>query len=176
MVAERTLRFSLTWGLGGMAVVLVLLQLGTGLLLKFVFEPTPVGAYESIRAFQDRLLFGQLVRNLHHWCANLLVLIAFLHMLRVFFTGAFQSPRQFNWIIGLMMFGVVLAANLTGYLLPYDQLAYWAVPYPPACWNTFPSSGCICRRQSEAAKKSAPPRCASFSLFIRPWCRPRFLF
>lgn len=127
LVAEKTLRFSLTWGLGGMAVVLVLLQLGTGLLLKFAFEPTPIGAYESIRSLQNDVLFGQLVRNLHHWCGNLLALVAFLHMLRVFLTGAFQSPRQFNWIIGLMMFGVVLAANFTGYLLPYDQLAYWAV-------------------------------------------------
>jgi quinol-cytochrome oxidoreductase complex cytochrome b subunit len=126
-VPRETLRFSLTWGLGGMAVVLVLLQLGTGLLLKFTFEPTPMGAYESIRSLQSNVPFGWLVRNLHHWCANLLVLIAFLHMLRVFLTGAFQPPRQFNWIIGLTMFAIVLAANLTGYLLPYDQLAYWAV-------------------------------------------------
>jgi quinol-cytochrome oxidoreductase complex cytochrome b subunit len=110
-----------------MAVVLVLLQLGTGLLLRFAFEPTPTGAYESIRSLQNDVPFGQLIRNLHHWCANLLALTAFLHMLRVFLTGAFQAPRQFNWIIGLMMFGVVLGTNFTGYLLPYDQLAYWAV-------------------------------------------------
>ena len=126
-VTEKTLRFSLTWGLGGMAVVLVLLQLGTGLLLKFAFEPTPMGAYESIRSLQSDVPFGQLVRNLHHWSANLLVLVAFLHMLRVFLTGAFQAPRQFNWIIGWAIFGTVLIANFTGYLLPYDQLAYWAV-------------------------------------------------
>jgi quinol-cytochrome oxidoreductase complex cytochrome b subunit len=126
-VVERTLRFSLTWGLGGMAVVLIMLQLGSGLLLKFAFEPTPLGAYASIQSLQNDVPFGQLVRNLHHWSANLLVLIAFLHMLRVFFTGAFQPPRQFNWIIGWAMFGTVLIANFTGYLLPYDQLAYWAV-------------------------------------------------
>ncbi len=126
-VPERTLRFSLTWGLGGMAVVLVMLQLGTGLLLKFAFEPTPVGAYASIQSLQMDVPFGQLIRNVHHWSANLLVLIAFLHMLRVFLTGAFQSPRQFNWIIGWAMFGTILIANFTGYLLPYDQLAYWAV-------------------------------------------------
>jgi quinol-cytochrome oxidoreductase complex cytochrome b subunit len=110
-----------------MAVVLVVLQLGTGLLLKFAFEPTPIGAYASIQSLQMGMPFGRLVRNIHHWSANLLALIAFLHMLRVFFTGALQSPRQFNWIIGWMMFGAILIANFTGYLLPYDQLAYWAV-------------------------------------------------
>ncbi|UCD59021.1 MAG: cytochrome b N-terminal domain-containing protein [Candidatus Hydrogenedentota bacterium] len=126
-VPEKTLRFTLTWGLGGMAAVLVLLQIGTGLLLKFAFEPTPVAAYASIQSLQNDVPFGQLIRNLHHWSAHLLVLIVFLHMLRVFFTGAFQPPRQFNWIIGWAMFGTVLTANFTGYLLPYDQLAYWAV-------------------------------------------------
>jgi quinol-cytochrome oxidoreductase complex cytochrome b subunit len=110
-----------------MAVVLVMLQLGTGLLLKFAFEPTPVGAYASIQALQMDVPFGRLVRNLHHWSANLLVLVAFVHMLRVFFTDAFQPPRQFNWIIGWAMFFTILMANFTGYLLPYDQLAYWAV-------------------------------------------------
>lgn len=126
-VPEKTLRFTLTWGLGGMAAVLALLQIGTGILLKFVYEPTPLAAYASIQSLISDVPFGQLIRNIHHWSANLLVLILFLHMLRVFFTGAFHSPRQFSWIIGLAMFGVVLIANLTGYLLPWDQLAYWAV-------------------------------------------------
>lgn len=126
-VPEKTLRFSLTWGLGGMAAVLVLLQITTGLLLKFVYEPTPVAAYASIQSLISDVPFGQLIRNMHHWSANLLVLILFLHMLRVFFTGAFHPPRQFSWIIGLAMFAIVLIANFTGYLLPWDQLAYWAV-------------------------------------------------
>jgi DNA-binding CsgD family transcriptional regulator len=93
-VPEKTLRFSLTWGLGGMAATLVLLQFVTGLLLKFVYEPTPVAAYTSILVLQNEVVFGQLIRNLHHWSANLLVLIVFLHMLRVFFTDAFHPPRQ----------------------------------------------------------------------------------
>jgi quinol-cytochrome oxidoreductase complex cytochrome b subunit len=126
-VPEKTLAFSLTWGLGGMAAVLVLLQIGTGILLKFVYEPSPAAAYASIQSLIADLPFGQFIRNIHHWSANLLVLTLFLHMLRVFFTGAFHPPRQFNWIIGLAMFGVALIANFTGYLLPWDQLAYWAV-------------------------------------------------
>lgn len=122
-----TLRFSLSLGLGGLAALLVLLQITTGVLLKFVYVPTPVGAYESVQYIISEIRFGRLIRNLHHWCAHLLVLIAFFHMLRVFFTGAFHPPRQFNWIIGLAMFCTVLFANFTGYLLPWDQLAYWAI-------------------------------------------------
>lgn len=120
-----TLRFTLSWGLGGMAVVLVLLQLATGILLKFAYVPVPAQAYASITALQDQVLFGAFVRNVHHWSANLLVLVIFLHLLRVFFTGAIHTPRQFNWVIGLGLLLLVLVSNFTGYLLPWDQLAYW---------------------------------------------------
>ncbi|MCP4691000.1 MAG: cytochrome bc complex cytochrome b subunit, partial [Desulfobacterales bacterium] len=88
-VPGPVLRFTHTWGLGGMAAALILIQLGTGMLLKFVYEPVPTHAYASILALQHDYLFGRLVRNMHHWSANLLVLVAFLHLLRVFFTGAF---------------------------------------------------------------------------------------
>jgi quinol-cytochrome oxidoreductase complex cytochrome b subunit len=112
-VPENTLRFSLSWGLGGMAALLVLLQIGSGVLMKFVYEPTPAAAYASVQYLISTVPFGRLIRNLHHWCAHLLVLIAFLHMLRVFFTGAFHPPRQFNWVIGLALFTCVLIANFT---------------------------------------------------------------
>jgi len=125
-VAEKTLRFSLTWGLGGMAAVLVFLQLFTGILLKFAYGPVPTQAYESLVRLQDGFLFGQLVRNIHFWSANLLVVVVCLHGLRVFFTGGFHPPRRLNWVVGLSLFILVLASNLTGYLLPWDQLAYWA--------------------------------------------------
>jgi len=126
MVAERTLRFTLTFGLGGMAVVLVTLQIFTGILLKFAYEPFPVQAYDSLIRLQTGFPFGQFIRNIHFWSANFLVGVLFLHGLRVFFTGAFRTPRRVNWIVGLSLFLLVLAANLTGYLLPWDQLAYWA--------------------------------------------------
>jgi quinol-cytochrome oxidoreductase complex cytochrome b subunit len=126
-VPERTLRFTLTWGLGGTAAVLVFLLMGTGLLLKFFYEPFPGRAYDSILWLQNQVLFGQLIRNIHHWSANLLLIVVFVHFLRVFFTGAFHAPRQFNWIIGLTLLLTVLLSNFTGYLLPWDQLAYWAI-------------------------------------------------
>jgi quinol-cytochrome oxidoreductase complex cytochrome b subunit len=140
-VKEKTLIFTLSWGLGGMAATLVLLQMATGILLTFIYVPTPVDAYASVQSIMVQVPFGRLVRNLHHWCANLLVVVLMLHLLRVFFTGAFHRPRQFNWIIGLALFSMVLAANLSGYLLPYDQLAYWAVNVVTAMMGYLPGIG-----------------------------------
>ena len=85
--------------------------------------------------------FGQLIRNIHHWSGNLLLIIVFLHFLRVFFTGAFHPPRQFNWIIGLVMFLAVLTSNITGYLLPWDQLAYWAITICTGMLEYIPGIG-----------------------------------
>ncbi|MBW1766842.1 MAG: cytochrome b N-terminal domain-containing protein [Deltaproteobacteria bacterium] len=140
-VPEKTLKFTLSWGLGGTAAVLVMLLIGTGLLLKFVYQPFPDKAYESILMLQDQMFFGVFIRNIHHWSANLLVVIVFLHFLRVFFTGAFLQPRQFNWIIGLCLFLAVLAANFTGYLLPWDQLSYWAVTICTGVLEYIPGAG-----------------------------------
>ena len=140
-VKEKTLTFTLSWGLGGMAATLVLLQMATGILLTFIYVPTPVEAYTSVQSIMVQVPFGRLVRNLHHWCANLLVVVLTLHMLRVIFTGAFHRPRQFNWIVGLSLFAMVLAANISGYLLPYDQLAYWAVTVVTAMIGYIPGIG-----------------------------------
>jgi quinol-cytochrome oxidoreductase complex cytochrome b subunit len=124
-----------------MAATLAFLQLASGLLLKFAYEPTPVAAYASIQTLMIDLPFGGLVRNLHYWCAHLLVAVILLHLLRVFFTGAFHPPRQFNWVVGLGLLGVVLSANFTGYLLPYDQLAYWAVTVSTGMLEYIPLIG-----------------------------------
>jgi len=140
-IPESTLRFSLTWGLGGMATVLILLQVVTGILLKFVYEPIPTQAYTSILVLQQDVLFGKLIRNLHHWSASILVLVVFLHFLRVFFTGAFHAPRQFNWLIGLGLLLLILGANFTGYLLPWDQLAYWAITISTGMLEYVPAAG-----------------------------------
>jgi quinol-cytochrome oxidoreductase complex cytochrome b subunit len=140
-VQERTLRFTLTWGLGGMAVVLVCILFGTGLMLKFVYQPVPDRAYASIVHLQNNVAFGELVRNMHHWGGNTLLIIVFLHFLRVFFTGAFHPPRQFNWIIGLAMFLAVLTSNITGYLLPWDQLAFWAITICTGMLEYIPGIG-----------------------------------
>jgi quinol-cytochrome oxidoreductase complex cytochrome b subunit len=124
-----------------MAVVLICLLFLTGIMLKFAYQPVPDRAYESIVRLQNDVFFGQLIRNLHHWSANLLLIVVFLHFLRVFFTGAFHSPRQFNWIIGLSIFLAVLVSNFTGYLLPWDQLAFWAVTICTSMLEYIPGIG-----------------------------------
>lgn len=140
-VPERTLKLSLTWGLGGIAVVLVFLLFGSGLLLKFAYEPTPGKAYESIVYLNDQVPFGRLLRNIHRWSANGLIFVVFLHCLRVFYTSAFAAPRQFNWIIGLTLFSAVVLSNFTGYLLPWDQLAYWAITISTSMLDYIPGVG-----------------------------------
>jgi len=126
-VPEKTLKFTLTWGLGGMSAILMTILLVTGVMLMFVYTPSPDQAYNDILNLQTNVWFGQLVRNLHHWSGNAMIVVVFLHMLRVFFTGAFRHPREFNWILGLILLLLTVAANFTGYLLPWDQLAYWAI-------------------------------------------------
>jgi len=124
---EKNIRYTHTWGLGGSSMILFSLLAATGMLLIFVYEPSPDAAYASIVRLRDDVFFGKLVRNIHYWSANFLIVIMLLHMLRVYFTGAYHGARQFNWIIGLGLLLCVLASNFTGYLMPWDQLSYWAI-------------------------------------------------
>ncbi len=133
-VPESTLKFTHTWGLGGSALVLVFMQVITGILLLFVYSSTMSKTYDSILILQNDVLFGKLIRNMHHWGANFLIIVLFLHMMRVFFTGAYHDKRKVNWWIGLGLFFCVLISNFTGYLLPLDQLSYWAITI---CTNMF---------------------------------------
>ncbi len=124
-----------------MAAVLFLIQVFTGVLLRFTYSPTPADAYDSILAIQHYILFGQLVRNIHHWSGILFVVVAFLHLLRTFFTGAFYPDRKWNWVIGISLIVAVIFTNFTGYLLPWDQLAYWAITVSTSMLNYFPVIG-----------------------------------
>jgi quinol-cytochrome oxidoreductase complex cytochrome b subunit len=124
---KKALTYTHTFGLGGSSLILVLLLVGTGVLLMFAYEPAPGDAYASIVALQQDVLFGKFVRSVHHWSANFLIVVVLLHLLRTYLTGAYFQARQFNWIIGLALLACVLASNFTGYLLPWDQLSYWAI-------------------------------------------------
>jgi len=137
----EALAFNRTFGLGGMAALLIVIQFITGIMLRFYYEPFPQKAYDSILHLQNNVLFGQLIRNIHHWCGVFLVIITFLHLLRVFFTGGFQSSRKVNWLIGLMLLILIIFSNFTGYLLPWDQLAFWAVTVGTSLLDYFPFIG-----------------------------------
>ena len=140
-ISTNALRFTLTWGLGGIAVVLILQQLITGLLLNFFYKPLPIQAYESVQYIRNDLFLGRLIHNIHHWTGHVLVVIVFLHMLRVFMSGAFYSPRRTNWFIGLGLALLILFANFSGYLLPWDQLSYWAVTIATSMLSYIPLIG-----------------------------------
>ncbi|RLB74436.1 MAG: cytochrome bc complex cytochrome b subunit [Deltaproteobacteria bacterium] len=140
-VPVASLRFRLTWGLGGAAVLMVVIQLVTGILLNFSYEPTAQGAYASVQHVHYDVLLGRLIRNLHHWTGHALVIIVFLHMLRVFFSSAFRGARHLNWVIGLSLFFLILLANFSGYLLPWDQRSYWAVTIATSMLEYLPGIG-----------------------------------
>jgi quinol-cytochrome oxidoreductase complex cytochrome b subunit len=126
-VNEQTLIFTRTFGLGGINALLFVILAVTGLLLRFAYVPTPDQAYDSILSLQNNSLFGKLIRNLHHWSAMLMVITSFLHLLRVFYSNSIYYERKKTWYYGLILFAIVLAFNFTGYLLPWDQLSFWAV-------------------------------------------------
>ena len=140
-VAETNLRFTLSFGLGGSAFVLILVQFISGFFLRFAYQPLPVSAYSSVVHLQNELFWGPLFRNLHHWSGHLLILLVFLHMMRILYQSAYFHERRWNWWIGIGLGILVCTANFTGYLLPWDQLSFWAVTIATATLEYLPMIG-----------------------------------
>jgi quinol-cytochrome oxidoreductase complex cytochrome b subunit len=126
-VPRALLRFRSTYRLGFISAVLYAILFITGVYLMFFYTPAVSMAYGDMQQLRSQVGFGQLIRNVHRWGAHLMVLAVVLHLVRVFVHGAYKAPRQFNWVIGVGLLLVTLAYSFTGYLLPWDQLAYWAV-------------------------------------------------
>ena len=111
---------------GGITFTLFLMLLLTGLLLSVNYTPSEAEAYRSIQRLQREVSLGMLVRAVHHWAGNLMVVTIVLHMLRVFVTGSYKNPRELHWVAGSLLLALTLSFGFTGYLLPWDQKAYWA--------------------------------------------------
>ncbi len=126
-VNRHALRASYSLGLGLITLYLFFILCGTGVLLMFYYVPSTDKAYDIMKDLQFVVSAGLVIRNMHRWAAHLMVLFVMLHMCRVFYTGAYKRPREFNWILGVGLFLVTLGLSFTGYLLPWDQLAYWAI-------------------------------------------------
>ncbi len=126
-VKRHGVKLSYTLCLGGLSFFLFILLTITGIFLMFYYTPTENRAYVDIQALSTSVAFGSLVRNMHRWGAHLMVLTVFLHMSRVFYHGAYKPPREFNWVVGVILLLLTLLLSFSGYLLPWDQLAYWAV-------------------------------------------------
>ena len=126
-VKRHGVKLSYTLCLGGLSFFLFILLTITGIFLMFYYTPTAEIAYADMEALSTNVAFGSLVRNLHRWGAHLMVLSVFLHMSRVFYHGAYKPPREFNWVVGVVLLFLTLFLSFSGYLLPWDQLALWAV-------------------------------------------------
>src|SRR6185436_5572190 len=111
--------------LGGTPLYLFLVQIATGILLAFYYQPAPQTAYASVRYITEEAAFGWYVRSVHKWAATLMIAAVVLHQMRVFFTGAYRKPREINWIVGMCLLMCTLTLGFTGYSLVYEQLSYW---------------------------------------------------
>ena len=126
-VSRQALRPSYTMGLGLISFFLFVILTVTGVLLMFYYVPSTGMAYDRMLDLRSSVAFGIILRNMHRWAAHAMVAVVFLHMCRVFLTGSYKPPREFNWILGVCLFLLTLLSSFTGYLLPWDQLAFWAI-------------------------------------------------
>ncbi len=127
--------------LGSASLFLFVLQGITGIMLTVYYVPSPDHAYDSIQFIMTGVSYGWLIRGIHHWGASLMVLIVFFHMLRTFYFGAYKYPREFTWVTGVFLLLLTLGMGFTGYLLPWNQRAYWATTVATSIAGTVPFIG-----------------------------------
>jgi quinol-cytochrome oxidoreductase complex cytochrome b subunit len=145
-VSRKSLRWSYTFGLGIISAILFGVLVWTGVLLMFYYVPSVERAYSTMKEIQFSVPLGQFTRNMHRWAAHAMVLAVILHMVRVFYTGAYKPRREFNWIVGVALLLLTLGASFTGYLLPWDQLAFWAITVGTNIAGYAPGTGPLMRQ------------------------------
>jgi quinol-cytochrome oxidoreductase complex cytochrome b subunit len=140
-INRDAVRYSYTWGMGGISFYLFIVLTITGVLLMFYYHPTKGQAYRDIVYLMSDVPFGSLLRNMHRWAAHLMIITVWLHMFRVFLTGSYKKPREFNWCVGVILLVLTMLLSFTGYLLPDDQLGFWAVTVGTSMANATPLLG-----------------------------------
>lgn len=138
---RAALNFSVTWYLGTLSLATFLILVSTGIPLMLYYHPSVPQAYADMKDLQFVVSAGVFLRNLHRWSAHAMVLLVFAHMFKVFYRGAYRTPREFNWVIGVVLLLVTLFLSYTGYLLPWDQLAYWAITVGSNIMSAVPVLG-----------------------------------
>ena len=138
---RRSLEFRATWYLGTLTLATFLILTGTGILLMLYYHPSVPQAYADMKDLQFVVSAGVFLRNLHRWSAHAMVFLVFAHMFKVFYRGAYRPPREFNWVIGVILLLVTLFLSYTGYLLPWDQLAFWAITVGSNIMSAVPLMG-----------------------------------
>ena len=126
-VRTSALDFTYTWGLGGITFLCFFVLIISGVMMSAWYVPQTEHAYGSVQDLHFIVPFGKLVRTLHRWAGHAMIVAAILHMIRTFLTGSYKRPREFNWVIGLILLMLIVGASFTGYLLPWDQTGYWSV-------------------------------------------------
>jgi quinol-cytochrome oxidoreductase complex cytochrome b subunit len=145
-VSRKSIKWSYSFGLGIISAILFGVLVWTGALLMFYYVPSVERAYMSMKEIQFSVPLGQFTRNIHRWAAHAMVLAVILHMTRVVYTGAYKPPREFNWLVGVVLLLLTLGASFTGYLLPWDQLAYWAITVGTNIAGYAPGVGPVMRQ------------------------------
>jgi quinol-cytochrome oxidoreductase complex cytochrome b subunit len=138
---RRSLAFSATWYLGTLTLATFVILTATGILLMLYYHPSVPQAYADMKDLQFVVSAGVFLRNLHRWSAHAMVFLVFAHMFKVFYRGAYRPPREFNWVIGVVLLIVTLFLSYTGYLLPWDQLAFWAITVGANIMSAVPVMG-----------------------------------
>ncbi len=140
---DRKMPGGLTWWhtLGSATLTVFMVQVVTGIVLAMSYSASPDHAYDSIQYIQHNVLSGALVRGMHHWGASAMVVLVLAHMIRVFTMGSYKYPREVNWVLGVGLFFIVMGFGFTGYLLPWDQKAYWATQVGTNIAGTTPIVG-----------------------------------
>ncbi|MBP1702093.1 MAG: qcrB [Chloroflexi bacterium] len=127
--------------LGSASLFLFVMQVVTGIFLSVYYVPSPDHAYDSIQYIMNGVTFGWLIRGIHHWGATLMVIFVFIHMLRTFYYAAYKFPRELTWVTGVVLLLATLGMGFTGYLLPWNQKAYWATTVGTEIPGTIPVIG-----------------------------------
>lgn len=140
-VPRHATNIAYTWGMGGITFLLFIVLTITGIILMFYYRPTEAFAFQDMKALMNDVAFGPIIRNMHRWAAHAMVITVMLHMFRVFLTGSYKPPRQFNWGIGVILLLLTFLLSFTGYLLPWDQLAIWAVTVGTNMARSVPLQG-----------------------------------
>jgi cytochrome b6 len=138
---KRALEFSVTWYLGTLSFGTFMILVATGILLMLYYHPSVPQAYADMKDLQFVVSAGVFLRNLHRWSAHTMVLLVFAHMFKVFYRGAYRKPREFNWVVGVVLLIFTLLLSYTGYLLPWDQLAFWAITVGSNIMSAVPAMG-----------------------------------
>ena len=163
---------------GGMTFLLFVIQVITGILLAIYYKPSAADAYTSVKFITNVVPLGWLVRQIHAWGSNLMIITVLIHMGRVYFHGAFKNPRELNWMVGVVLLGLTLGFGFTGYLLPWDQKSFWGTTIGTEVAGGVPLIGSyllVLLRGSQNVTGDTLTRFYSVHVLILPWITTMFL-